>query len=104
MDVDNDGDKFEFYKVVEAKFTHYHMTEDDLFLRIRSIADRSILYSTTLVISRYDLKLKLYSENEVVAVSMCKIFNNKNTFLKRLDEIADHFSKKNEKKLKKRKF
>ena len=104
MDVDNDGDKFEFYKVFDSKSTHYHMTEDDLFLRVRSIGDRSILDNPTLVISRYNLKLKHYSENKIVAVSICKIFNNKNNFLQRLEEIADYFRIKNEKKLKKRKF
>ena len=104
LDVDNDGDKIEFYKVFDSKSTHYHMTEDSLFLRVRSIGDRSILDDPSLVISRYNLKLKHFYENKIVAVSMCKIFNNKNTFLQRLEEIADHFRIKNDKKLKKRKF
>ena len=102
--VDNDGDKIEFYKVFDSKSTHYHITEDDLFLRVRSSGDSSILDDPSLVISRYNLKLKHFYENKIVAVSICKIFNNKNNFLQRLDEIADHFRIKNEKKLKKRKF
>ena len=103
LDIDNDGKKFEFYKVFDSKSTHYDMSEDDLFLRTKS-NNGSILYNLTLVINRYDLKLKHFYDKKLRGESMCEIYDNKNNFLKRLDDIAKYFKNENQKKLQKRKF
>ena len=104
LDVDDDGEKFEFYIIFDSHHTHYFLSEDDLILRIRSTYDKSINTDIAIMISRHNLISKHFSYKDMVGKHQCKLYDNKNNFLKRLDDIAKYYKNENQKKLQKRKF
>ena len=104
LDLNSNGDKFEFVEVMPSKHSHFSAGEDKINLRMRSIADLSIIPGVVLSLNRYNLELEHWVDAEVVATYKCTLQRDRDQLLQQLKDISDDFRAKHETKLKRRKI
>ena len=104
LDVNGNGDKFDFVAVMPSEQSHYSVGEDKINLRLRSIADLSILPGVVLSLDRYTLGLKHWVDAEVVATYRCELQRERNQLLQQLKDLSDDARAAHKSKLKTRKL
>ena len=104
LDVNSNGDKFEFVEVMPSKHSHFSAGEDKINLRMRSIADLSIIPGVVLSLNRYNLELEHWVDAEVVATYKCTLQRDRDQLLQQLKNISDDFRAKHETKLQRSKI
>lgn len=104
LDLDKDDDQYEYNIIFDQNETHHLLTEEDLFLSVKSTFEKSLNTKMLIKINRYSLILNQFVETKLVGRSQCELYGNKNQFIERLKNISNSFKNLNVNKSINRKF